>query len=49
MREYYEKVISGYQKLDAHFSQFPSKPNHWINMFYLRYHYIKSFKIESDK
>ena len=29
--------------------EIPSKPNHWINMFYLRYHNIKSFKIESDK
>lgn len=29
--------------------EIPSKPDHWINMFYLRYHNIKSFKVESDK
>lgn len=29
--------------------EIPSSPNHWINMFYLRYHNIKSFKVESDK
>lgn len=29
--------------------EIPSNSNHWINMFYLRYHNIKSFKVESDK
>lgn len=29
--------------------EIPSKPDHWINMFYLRYHNIKSFRVESDK
>lgn len=27
----------------------PSSPDHWINLFYIKYHNIKSFKVETDK
>lgn len=36
---------TGFPKID----EVPSNPDHWINYFYIKFHKIKSFKVESDK